>query len=111
MPHCIIEHSADIDGATLLAPVHAGALASGLFAPDGSDIKVRAVAYAHGLVGGVPRAFVHVQVRLLSGRDTAQKQRVTAAVLAQLGALPLPACDLTVEATDMDRASYAKRAG
>lgn len=111
MPHCIIEHSADIDGRTLVPLVHAGALASGLFSADGSDIKVRSLAYDSYLTGGKHAGFVHVQVRLLSGRTEAQKKTVTAAVLERLAAQGLPGVSITVEAADMDRPSYAKRAG
>jgi 5-carboxymethyl-2-hydroxymuconate isomerase len=47
MPHCVIEHSSDIDGAVLIAPVFNGALASDLFDASGKDIKVRTVCFEH----------------------------------------------------------------
>jgi 5-carboxymethyl-2-hydroxymuconate isomerase len=109
MPHCIIEHARTIDSQRLMRPVHAGALESGLFSPDGADIKVRAIACDHYLTGGRQADFVHVTLRILSGRTAAQKQALAAKVLGQLAALGLGECALTVEVVDMDRASYAKR--
>ena len=88
--------------------VFSAAASSGLFEPDGRDIKVRAVAYDHYLTGPSKGDFVHVTVRLLAGRTTEQKMRLSQTVLAQLQALALPHCSLTVEIVDIDRASYAK---
>ena len=46
MPHCVVEHSASIDGELILPLVFSGALKSALFEVDGSDIKVRARSYS-----------------------------------------------------------------
>ena len=45
MPHCIIEHSNEIDGSALIPLVHKGASESGLFQAEGSEVKVRAMSY------------------------------------------------------------------
>lgn len=111
MPHCIVEHSAGIDGERLVARVFSSALQSGLFASDGSDIKTRAIAYPHYQTGPHKSGFVHVVLKILAGRTAAQKQALSACVMAQLDTLALPDASLTVEVVDMDRASYAKRVG
>lgn len=51
MPHCVIEHSINLDSDLLVEQVFQGALSSGLFEPDGSDIKVRAQGYSSYMTG------------------------------------------------------------
>ncbi|AQU82632.1 MULTISPECIES: 5-carboxymethyl-2-hydroxymuconate Delta-isomerase [unclassified Halomonas] len=108
MPHCIVEHSASLDGDLLLPLVFAGAMTSKLFEADGSDIKVRAIAYQSYQTGQVKSDFVHVVLRILSGRTLAQKQMLSKSVLAQLQKLGLQGCSLTVEVLDIERSSYSK---
>ncbi|MDO6612336.1 5-carboxymethyl-2-hydroxymuconate Delta-isomerase [Shewanella sp. 1_MG-2023] len=108
MPHCIIEHSTEIDGNLLVPLVHRGALTSNLFDPEGSDIKVRAIAYSHYQTGAVDINFIHVTLKILSGRDVEQKSKLTQLVLAQLKALSIKDCSISVEVDDIDRESYAK---
>ena len=108
MPHCIIEHSANIDGETLVYSVYKGALESNLFEPEGSDIKVRAVPYSNFKTGNVDIHFVHVTLKILSGRSVTQKTDLTHLVLKQLTTLKITNCSISVEVADIDRASYAK---
>jgi 5-carboxymethyl-2-hydroxymuconate isomerase len=108
LPHCIIEHSASLEADSLLPLVYQGALLSQLFEPDGSDIKVRTVAYQHASSGGQPMPFVHVQLKILTGRTLQQKQALSKLVLQQLTQLDLQGCSHTVEVIDIDRASYSK---
>ena len=108
MPHCIIEHSAKIDGETLVSSVYEGALESNLFEPEGSDIKVRAVPYSNFKTGNVDINFVHVTLKILSGRSVTQKTNLTHLVLEQLQTLQITNCSISVEVADIDRASYAK---
>lgn len=123
MPHCIIEHSISLDAQQLLPLVFSSVKNSQLFAADGSDIKVRAMAYQHYWVGqnnveqnylghsnvGQNQAdFVHVVLKILSGRSTAQKQQLSQLVLTALQQLQCQGCSYTVEVVDMDRDSYAK---
>ena len=96
MPHCIIEHSAKIDGETLISSVYEGVLESNLFEPEGSDIKVRAVPYSNFKTGNVDINFVN------------QKTNLTHLVLEQLKTLQITNCSISVEVADIDRASYAK---
>lgn len=108
MPHCVIEHSAEIDGKPLVSLVYKGALESNLFESEGSDIKVRAQPYSNYQTGKVDINFVHVTLRILSGRNIDQKSTLTQLVLEQLKTLEMSDCSISVEVTDIDRASYAK---
>jgi len=111
MPHCIIEYSlgvADqIEIDDLVGAVHRGVLSSGLF--DEYDIKTRAVAYAHHRTGVTRDSFVHVTVRLLSGRNDAQKANLSEKLLAQIEPLLPAVVSVGVEICDMHRDSYRKR--
>ena len=111
MPHCIIEYSSGvadcIEIGDLVAAVHQGVLSSGLF--DEYDIKTRALAYAHHRTGSTRDSFVHVTVRLLSGRDDAQKTDLSEKLLAQIEPLLPAVVSVGVEICDMHRDSYRKR--
>jgi 5-carboxymethyl-2-hydroxymuconate isomerase len=109
LPHCIIEHSDALDATALLKAVFAGASQSALFEPGDTDIKVRAQAYQQHISGAQHRDFIHVQLRILSGRNLEQKQHLSQSVLNQLLKLELTSCSHTVEVFDIDRASYAKK--
>lgn len=108
MPHCIIEHSVEIDGETLISLVHRGALSSGLFQPEGSDIKVRSMPYLHYKTGSVDIQFVHVMLRILPGRTAEQKNTLSHLVLKQLETFLKTNCSVSVEVIDIDVESYAK---
>jgi 5-carboxymethyl-2-hydroxymuconate isomerase len=60
MPHCIIEHSAEICAQQLIDAVHHGALKSNLFEPKGSETKVRVLPYKNFKTGNVSLNFKHV---------------------------------------------------
>lgn len=108
MPHCVIEHSASIDGKTLLPLVYKGALASNLFEAKGSDIKVRALPYDDYKTGSVDIEFVHVTLKILAGRTIEQKSILSHLVLEQLKTLSMTNCSISVEIMDIDRSSYSK---
>ncbi|NDL72023.1 5-carboxymethyl-2-hydroxymuconate Delta-isomerase [Vreelandella alkaliphila] len=108
MPHCIVEHSASLDGELILPLVFSGAMKSALFEADGSDIKVRSIAYQRYLTGQAASDFVHVVLKILAGRTLEQKKMLSTSVLAQLKKLELPRGSLTVEVVDIERASYSK---
>lgn len=111
MPHITIEYAQVLDNEThaprLIDVVHQGAVESGLF-PDAHDIKTRAIAYQHTRVGNTTDTFVHVTVRLLSGRNDEQKLKLTSGIVQHIRALNLSANCVTAEAVDMNRAAYAK---
>ena len=110
MPHCIIEYAKDLEGSLqiprLIEAVHAGAFKSGLFEED--DIKTRATGYEHYQTGTGDLPFVHVTVRILSGRNQQQKADLAKHILAGLKQLKQPSVSLTVEVCDIERETYAK---
>lgn len=108
MPHCIIEHSSEIDGNSLVSLVHNAALASELFDPEGSDIKVRAIAFSNYQTGSVDINFIHVTLKILSGRSMVQKSKLSHLVLQKIESLSLTGCSISVEIDDIVRESYAK---
>lgn len=111
MPHCIIEYSSgvadQIEIDDLVEAVHLGVFSSGLF--DEYDIKTRAVGYAHHRTGATQDSFVHVTVRLLSGRDDAQKADLSEKLLARIEPLLPAVVSVGVEICDMHKGSYRKR--
>ena len=108
MPHCIIEYSSSIEPLDLNQKVFQGALESNLFEPDGSDIKVRSIAYEHYQTGSTQEKFIHVTLRILSGRSEQDKLLLSKSVMSKLKSIQLVSTSLTVEVVDMDRNSYAK---
>jgi len=108
MPHCIIEHSSAIDGAHLLKPVFDGALKSALFDEKGSDIKVRTVSYNDYLTGTEKSDFIHVILKILSGRTEQQKLSLSETMISELKSLNIQHCSLTVEVVDIERSTYSK---
>ena len=108
MPHCLIEHSVTIDSKSLLPVVFTGTLNSNLFEPDGSDIKVRAIPYESYLVGKDKQNFIHIVLKILSGRSIENKEKLSNSVLTQLQTLELKDCSITVEVVDIDKSCYAK---
>lgn len=110
MPHCIIEYSSDITikASVLMSVVFEGALASNLFEED--HIKTRAIAYEHYQKGTTRDKFLHVSVRILSGRTLEQRMLLSGKVLEKLDALGLKLVTITVEVIEMERESYVKKA-
>jgi 5-carboxymethyl-2-hydroxymuconate isomerase len=111
MPHCIIEYSEDVAEQVsiddLVGATFQGALSSSLF-PE-YDIKTRAIAYQQHQTGTTRDSFVHVTVRLLSGRDDAQKSDLSEKILAQIEPMLPRVVSVGVEICDMHRESYRKR--
>jgi 5-carboxymethyl-2-hydroxymuconate isomerase len=113
MPHCIIEHSSSLDCNALMPLVFNASLASSLFEKDGSDIKVRAIPFTQFQTGALQNdvdqaAFIHVTVKILSGRNTEQKRALSKLVLSSIETLALKACSISVEIVDIDSTSYVK---
>ncbi|UJB64945.1 5-carboxymethyl-2-hydroxymuconate Delta-isomerase [Acidovorax sp. YS12] len=116
MPHLTVEYSRNLAGfpeAQALTELNAAVCASPEVA-DEADLKTRIVPVPQFAVGTAPanRAFVHAQLRLLSGRSDAVKKELSDAIAAVLRRLtPQPAgmlVQLSVEIADMDRGSYYK---
>ena len=110
MPHCIIEYAEQITDILpveqLMHAVYKGANQSELFDP--ADIKVRASAYTNFYLPSSALAFVHVNLKILSGRDLTQRKRLTKSVADQLERLGIEDSVITVEVTDIEKDSYLK---
>lgn len=116
MPHLTIEYSANLAGfpeAQVLTELNQAVTASPEIA-DEADLKSRCVVHGSYAIGTAPqeRAFVHAQLRLLSGRTPEAKLDFSERIAAVLRRLtPRPAglqVQLSVEIVDMDRPSYTK---
>ena len=116
MPHLIVEYSQNLAGfpeAQALTELNQ-AVTSSPEVLDEADLKSRIVPVDSFEIGTAPanRAFVHAQLRLLSGRTPEAKKDVSERVAEVLRRLsPKPAgvmVQLSVEIVDMDRGSYVK---
>jgi 5-carboxymethyl-2-hydroxymuconate isomerase len=117
MPHLTLEYSsnlpAPIDHQALLAELHAALERLGAF--QLAEIKSRAIPHdIYRVGGGDPQSvFAHLTVAILSGRELALRQQLSAELLAILRQAFAPAwndrpCDLTVELREMPRDTYSK---
>ncbi|MBU1712985.1 MAG: 5-carboxymethyl-2-hydroxymuconate Delta-isomerase [Proteobacteria bacterium] len=110
MPHCIIEYSNEIEKFVkpiqLTNAVYQGALKSGLFKDD--DIKTRSIAFDSYQSGSLRKAFVHVTVKIFSGRNLEQKKTLSELIISQLKTIDFPSTLLTVEVVEIEKESYAK---
>lgn len=111
MPHCIVEYSQNLEQevapADWLEAVKNACIASQLFSVE--DIKLRSLPFKNYISAGPEDAFVHVTIRLLSGRSSEQKKDLSERILASLLSLPVSNISLSVEMRDMDRDCYSKR--
>lgn len=113
MPHCIIEFSnglkSQIDIEILMAKVTEGSLASGLF--ELKDIKTRAIAFDYFQSAGKTENadFIHVEIKLLAGRNMLQRKLLSKSVLDAILTLALEQVSITVEINDLDTECYAKQ--
>ena len=110
MPHCIIEYSDTLSAAVspkeLLKSVYLGALNSELFIAD--DIKGRLMPFQHFTSGTLKQNFIHVVVKILSGRTSEQRTALSNSVITELAKLSLPSISLTVEVVEIEKSSYSK---
>ncbi|NVK73586.1 MAG: 5-carboxymethyl-2-hydroxymuconate Delta-isomerase [Oceanospirillaceae bacterium] len=111
MPHCIVEYSQNLEQevppADLLEAVKGACIASQLFMEE--DIKLRSVPYKNFLMAGKEDAFVHVVLRVLSGRSLEQRQQLSHFVLEALIQFSLKDVSFSVEVCEMERETYAKK--
>ena len=110
MPHCIIEYSKSIESSldvnALLLGVHQTVVASPLF--EAKSIKIRAIAYEHYLIGGEKKSFIHITLRMLSGRNYQQKMHLTQSLIDKLSDIAKPPISMSVEVMDIEKVSYKK---
>jgi 5-carboxymethyl-2-hydroxymuconate isomerase len=118
MPHCILEHSANVldrpDFGRLLGELHRALVATGEFVLP--DIKSRVVAHETFLVadGAPDRSFVALEIQILDGRSDETKARLAELAHALVTAafpesLARQRCSITVQVSDIHRASYRRR--
>lgn len=111
MPHCIVEYSQNLEQevppADWLEVVKAACLASGIF--EGPDVKLRGIPYKNFMTSGKEDAFVHVTIRMLSGRPIEQRRALSHLVLEALESFSLKDVSFTVEVCEMERDTYAKK--
>ncbi len=116
MPHLTIEYSGNLPHYPEAETLNAlnATLCEHPEVQDESDLKTRFVVADSFEIGTAPaqRAFVHAQLRMLSGRTPAAKKELSeriAAVLRERTPHPQGVLvQLSVEVVDMDRGSYVK---
>lgn len=116
MPHLVLEYTANLrpgfrpDDA--LRAANKVLIASGLFVGD--HIKSRAVLLDHYKVADADKgeAFIHARLQMHTGRSNEEKRTLTHGVVEALAAAVSGSrglrVQLTCEAIDFDRDSYAK---
>lgn len=111
MPHCIIEYSktlnSKVEAGKLIEVVHRGVLESGLF--EANHIRIRATVYEDHVIGYPVKDFIHVTLKILSGRNQQQKKDLTGLVLGELDKMGLTSISLTVEVIDIERDTYSRK--
>lgn len=110
MPHCIIEHSNDLTDLITPQEMMDAALraiqSSNLF--ETNDIKIRTKSYAYFQTGEGRQNFIHVTLKILDGRNLAQKKPLAALVLKAMDDLPVFGVEITVEIAEVDSATYLR---
>ena len=116
MPHLTVEYSQNLPHfpeAQALVELNEAVTSHPTF-PDEIELKSRFVLVDSFAIGTQPaqRAFIHAQLRLMSGRTDEVKQELSALIAEVLQRLsPHPEgvlVQLSVEIVDMHRASYVK---
>jgi len=119
VPHLVLEYSANVpdqpDFASVLRRLHEVIAATGPFDP--AKVKSRLLRHTDFRVadGAADRAFVHLGVAVLAGRDAELLRATGAALLAVLiesfpRARAERRCDITLEIREMRRELYFKAA-
>ena len=116
MPHLYVEYSDNITALNEAALLQAlnEAVASHPSIPAEEDLKARIAPVRQYRVGTQPagRAFVHTELRLLSGRTPEMKKELSELIGGVLKAtIPQPeglVVQLSADIVDMDRAAYFK---
>ena len=110
MPHCVIEYSKDLEKDVnpndLVESVHQGALESQLFKVD--DIRVRAIPFDYYLIGGINKSFIHVTIKIFSGRNDEQCKKLSSLVLDKLNKINLTNVTITVDVTEITKEYHSR---
>jgi len=117
MPHCTLEFSSNVmdcpDLRKLFSELHDVLASTGLF--DREAIKSRAIRHDDYLIGDGDRhrAFVALDVSILSGRPDDAKARITDGALELLKqhfaeSIAEQTCNITVKVSEIHRSSYRR---
>lgn len=115
MPHLTLDYTDNLlgfDPAATVNAINQAMVATGKFGE--SDVKTRAVQHTVYQAGveTTPRAFVHLELALLSGRDVPTRKAIAEAALAAIQPhvpiMPGVEVQLSVETRELHRESYAK---
>ncbi|SHH78052.1 5-carboxymethyl-2-hydroxymuconate Delta-isomerase [Ferrimonas marina] len=110
MPHLRLEYAQELEGlcdiTAVLEQLHHAALATGQF--QAAAIKVRALPCCHYLVAGQARAFAHLEVAILPGRDAVTQGAISDTLLAALVAAMPPLASASVNLTELSALAYRK---
>tara|TARA_R110002096_G_scaffold416576_3_gene619641 strand:+ start:79721 stop:80068 length:348 start_codon:yes stop_codon:yes gene_type:complete len=110
VPHCVIEYTrnieAEINISDLLGVAFEGVASCGHF--NREAIKARAIPFDIYKSGLDRDDYIHLKLRILSGRTPEQKKQISDHMIEQLIAHVGRTKSLTVEIIDMDIGSYGK---
>lgn len=110
MPHCIIEYTRDIekkiDMKNLMDVAFEAVDSSGLF--DRKAIKARTISFDQFKSGQDRNDYIHISVKILSGRTTDQKKSLSQHMVDKLAPHVGNTKSLTVDIVDMDIDTYSK---
>jgi 5-carboxymethyl-2-hydroxymuconate isomerase len=112
MPHCIIEHSKNVEALEdiqlLVDTLHQTLIDTGHFTPDA--IKTRAKSYEHYAAGSYKRTedFVHVTLYLLDGRDKNILKELSQLLFEKTKGLLPKVFSVSVDIQEMCKETYTK---
>ncbi|MCJ8323583.1 MAG: 5-carboxymethyl-2-hydroxymuconate Delta-isomerase [Rhizobiales bacterium] len=95
-----------VEPSNLISAVHQAAIGSDLF--DTNDIRTRAMVFEDFQIRADKHHFIHVTLRIMTGRTNAQKTQLSQKVLAALKTFNFSSIILSVEIRDIDQPTYAK---
>ncbi len=110
MPHCIIEYTRGVENeikiSKLVDVAYEGVVNSGIF--NSNAIKVRAIPFEFYKSGLNPNEYIHIKLRILSGRTIEQKKEISDYMIECIKPHIGQTKSLTLEVIDMDIRSYGK---
>jgi len=110
MPHCIIEYSKELEDeikpSQLIERVYQGTLKSNLFIDK--DIKLRTISFENHKIGNEKIDFIHVTVKILTGRSIEDKKALSHIILDDFKDIDIKPLSVTVEVYEIENESYSK---
>ncbi|WP_394205691.1 5-carboxymethyl-2-hydroxymuconate Delta-isomerase [Shewanella waksmanii] len=111
MPHCVVEYDAalqhDVNISQLIKDIHLAVIESGLFEP--SAVKTRGYSAEHAFVGEVvDDGFIHIQLTIMPGRTTEQKQSLMQLIYYAIEPSVSHVNSVTMSVSDIDKPHYFK---